>query len=148
GNAAPNRAILSLNTFFVEVVDIAFACLLLMSGYNVMVWRHLMMPSSTLMEILPRAVLIVAAVHFNVLFLGLFVDFENALTLGVLHIAGLTMLTNLIAGLFTFQNVSLLSFLLLVVLGILVVMLLIQMITRIALVAISLALTPLGLGCF
>ena len=147
-NDAQNRAIISLNNFFVEVVDIAFACMLLIAGYNVIVGRHLMMPSSTLMEILPRAVLIVAAVHFNLLFVGLFVDFENALTLDVIHIAGYSMLTNLIAGLLTFQNVGLLAFILIVVLGIMVLMLLIQMITRIALVAIGLALTPLGLGCF
>ena len=147
-NDAQNRAILALNSFFVEVVDIAFACLLLIGGYNVMVGRHLFLPFSTIMEVLPRAALVMAAVHFNVLFVSLFIDFENALSLAVIHIAGLNMLTNLIAGLFTFQSVTLLSFLLIVVLGIMAIMLLIQMVTRIALVALSLALTPLGLGCF
>ncbi len=145
---AQNRAILSLNTFFIAVVDLAFACLVLIAGYNVMVGRHLLMSSSTLMEILPRGVLIVAAVHFNVFFASLFIAFENALTLDVIHIAGLTMLTNLIAGLFTFQNVGLLSFILILILGVMMIMLLIQMITRLALVAVSLALAPLGLGCF
>jgi uncharacterized membrane protein YgcG len=100
------------------------------------------------MEILPRAILVLLAVHFNVFFLGLFVDFENALSLAAMHIAGLQMLTNVIAGLFTFQNVSLLTFLLIVVLGVMAVLLLLQMIVRLALVAISLALAPLGLGCF
>jgi uncharacterized membrane protein YgcG len=100
------------------------------------------------MEILPRAVLVIAAVHFNIFFLSLFVDFENTLSLAVIHIAGLNMLTNLIAGLFTFQNVTLLTFLLIVVLGVMAIMLLIQQVTRIALVAVSLALAPLGLGCF
>jgi hypothetical protein len=146
-NDAQNRAILALNTFFIEVVDIALACLLLIAGYNVIVGRHLFIPFSTIMEVLPRAVLVIAAVHFNVFFLGLFVDFENALSLAVIHIAGITMLTNLIAGLFTFQSVSLLTFILIIVLAIMAIMLLIQMVVRIALVAISLALAPLGLGC-
>jgi uncharacterized membrane protein YgcG len=137
-----------LNSFFIEVVDIAFACLLLIAGYNVIIGRHLLIPFSTIMEILPRAVLVIAAVHFNIFFLSLFVDFENALSLAVINIAGLNMLTNLIAGLFTFQNVNLLTFILIVVLGVMAIMLLIQMVTRIALVAIGLALAPLGLGCF
>jgi hypothetical protein len=147
-NQAQNQAILSLNSFFIEVVDIAFACLLLIAGYNVIIGRHLLIPFSTIMEILPRAVLVIAAVHFNIFFLSLFVDFENALSLAVINIAGLNMLTNLIAGLFTFQNVNLLTFILIVVLGVMAIMLLIQMVTRIALVAIGLALAPLGLGCF
>jgi len=147
-NDAQNQAILSLNSFFIEVVDSAFACLLLIGGYNVIIGRHLLIQFSTIMEILPRAVLVIAAVHFNVFFLSLFVDFENALSLAVIHIAGLNMLTNLIAGLFTFQSVTLLTFILIIVLGIMTIMLLIQMVTRIALVALSLALAPLGLGCF
>ncbi|HEU5382843.1 MAG TPA: hypothetical protein VFV38_46135 [Ktedonobacteraceae bacterium] len=148
GNEAQNQAILSLNAFFVNVVDIAFACLILIAGYNVIIGRHLLIPSSTIMEILPRVVLVMVAVHFNIFFLSLFVDFENALSQAVIQIAGLDMLTNLIAGLFTAQDLGLLTFLLIVVLGVMAIMLLIQMVTRIALVALSLALAPLGLGCF
>ncbi|HET8846599.1 MAG TPA: hypothetical protein VFN35_34375, partial [Ktedonobacteraceae bacterium] len=147
-NEALNHAILSLNTFFIEVVDIAFAAFLLIGGYNVIVGRHLLLPFSTIMEILPRAVLVMLAVHFNVFFLSLFVNLENTLSLAVIHLAGFQMLTNLIAGLLTFQNVSLLSFVLIVVLAIMAVLLLLQMIVRLALVAIGLALAPLGLGCF
>ncbi len=147
-NDALNQAIVSLNTFGIEIVDIAFAALLLISGYNVIVGRHLAIPSSTIMEILPRAVLVILAVHFNTFFLGLFVDFENALSLAVIHAAGLSMLTDLIAGLLTFQHVSLLTFVLIVALGIMAILLLLQMIVRLALVAIGLALAPLGLGCF
>lgn len=147
-NDALNQAVLSLNTFGIEVVDIAFAALLLMSGYNVIIGRYLLLPFSSIMEILPRAVLVMLVVHFNMFFLGLFVDFENALSLTALHIAGLSMLTNLIAGQFTFQNVGLLTFLLVVILGVMAVLLLLQMIVRLALVAISLTLAPLGLGCF
>lgn len=145
---AQNQTIRSLNAFFVTVVDLAFACLLVIAGYNVIIGRHLLIPFSALMEILPRAVLVMIAVHFNLFFLSLFVAFENALSLAVFQFAGVQMLTNVIAGLFAFQDVSLLTFLLLVVLGILSLMLLLQMVTRIALVALSLVLAPLGLGCF
>jgi uncharacterized membrane protein YgcG len=147
-NEAQDQAMLTLNTLFIEVVDIAFAALLLVSGYNVIVGRHLLLPFSTLLEILPRAVLVLLAVHWNVFFLELFVTFENTLCLAVIHVVGLHLLTNLIAGLFTFQNVSLLTFVLVVVLGIMAVLLVLQMIVRLALVALSLTLAPLGLGCF
>ena len=147
-NDAQNSAIINLNNFFVKVVGIAFACVLLIAGYNVIVGRHLLMLSSTVMEILPRAVIVMAAVQFNLWFVTLFIQFENALTLDVIHVAGLNMLTNLIAGLFELQAVNLLTLLLLIVLAIMACMLLIQMITRIAIVAVALTLTPLGLGCF
>lgn len=146
-NAAQNSAIINLNNFFVKVVDIAFACLLLIAGYNVIVGRHLLMPSSTIMEILPRAVIVMAAVQFNLWFVTLFIQFENDLTLDVVHIASLNMLTNLIAGLFQLQTISVLMFVLLVVLAIMCCYLLIQMVARIAIVAVGAALTPLGLGC-
>ena len=147
-NDAQNQAIIALNGFCIKVVDLAFACLLILGGYNVMVGRHLSLPSSTVAEVFPRAVLVVMAVHFNLFFAGLFVSFENSLTLDVIHTAGLNMLTNLIAGHLLFQNVSLLAFLLVLILGIMTLILRVQMITRIALVALGLALAPLGLGCF
>lgn len=137
---AQNQAILALNTFGIGVVDAALACLLLIGGYNVIVGRHLGLPASGLLDVLPRAVLVAAAVHFNLLFAGLFLTFENRLTLEVIHLAGRNMLTNLLAGLLSFHGDTLLSFLLLVVLGVMVIMLFVQMITR-------LALAPLGLGC-
>ncbi len=145
---AQNQTIRSLNAFFVTVVDLAFACLLVIAGYNVLLGRHLLIPFSTLMEILPRAVLVMVAVHFNLFFLSLFIAFENALSLAVFQFVGAQMLTNVIAGLFAFQDVSLLTFLLIVVLGILSLLLFLQMVTRIALVALTLVLAPLGLGCF
>src|SRR4051812_48271333 len=43
-NAAADSAITNLNGFFVQVVDIAFACLLLIAGYNVIVGRYLLLP--------------------------------------------------------------------------------------------------------
>jgi uncharacterized membrane protein YgcG len=99
-------------------------------------------------EVLPRAVIVMAAVQFNLWFVTLFIQFENALTLGAIHIAGLDMLTNLIAGLFRLQSVNLLLLILLIVLAIMTCMLLVQMITRLSIVAVAIALTPLGLGCF
>lgn len=143
-----NKAIIALNSFFVEVVDLAFACLLIIAGYNAIVGRHLNLLHTSILEALPRAVLVVMAVHFNLLFVGLFIRFENALTLGVVHVTGFNTLTNLITGMFTSPAPGLIAFILLVVLGVMVMLLLVQMITRIALVAIGLAFTPLGLGCF
>lgn len=147
-NETADNAIINVNRFFVKVVDIAFASLLLIAGYNVMVGRHLLLPFSTIMEILPRAVIVMGAVQFNLWFVRLFLQLENALALDATHVAGINMLTNLIAGLFKSQPASLLTLILLVVLAFMTCLLLIQNIARIAIVALACALTPLGLCCF
>ncbi|MGH2480479.1 MAG: hypothetical protein ACRDHW_12560, partial [Ktedonobacteraceae bacterium] len=145
-----NPTILAINAVFIGVVDTALASLLVIGAYNAMLGSHLNLLRSSITELLPRAILVVGAVHFNLFFLGLFIDFENNLSLAVIHAASYTMLTNLIKGLFTGSSTigGLIAFVLLIVLGIMVLFLLVQMVTRLALVAISLALAPLGLGCF
>jgi hypothetical protein len=142
-----NQVILALNTLFIGVIDVALASMLVVGAYNVMVGHHLRMLHASFSELIPRTVLVMAAVHFNQTFVGLFIDFENQLSLAVFHIVGLAMLTNIVAGIFTSPLTGLLSFILMVVLAILVFLLLIQMIMRIALVALGVAMAPLGLGC-
>jgi hypothetical protein len=143
-----NTVILSLNSFFIEVVDLASTCLLVIAAYNAIVGRHLQMPRSSLLDALPRAVLVMVAVHFNVFFVSLFLTFENTLALAIVHVVGNQMLTHIIAGMFTdLAKLGVIVFVLFVVLGIMVILLLIQMVVRLALVALSVALAPLGLGC-
>ncbi len=142
-----NSTILTINTLLIGVVDTALASLLVIGAYNVMVGHHLNLLHSSVSELLPRVILMVGAVHFNVFFLRLFIDFENALAQAVIQSAGIGMLTNFIKGLFDNPLTGLITFVLIVVLGIMVLLLLIQMVTRIALVAVSLAIAPLGLAC-
>ncbi|MEO7019380.1 MAG: conjugal transfer protein TrbL family protein, partial [Ktedonobacteraceae bacterium] len=86
-------------------------------------------------------------VHFNQFFLANFINLENELALAVVHTVGLAMLTNILAGIFTNPFTGLLTFILEVVLGIMTILLLLQMIVRLALVAVCVATAPLGLGC-
>lgn len=139
--------LLTINNVLIGVMDATLVCLLVIGAYNAMVGHHLNMLHASLSELLPRAILVVGAVHFNQLFLADFIDFENALSLAIIHAVGLNMLTNIIAGIFTNPITAIIPFILMVVLAIMVILLLIQMITRLALVAVCVATAPLGLGC-
>lgn len=144
-----NQVILSINTALSGVVDAALASLLVIGAYTVVVGHHVQIPHAEASELIPRAILVVGAVHLNVFFLQMFIQFENALCLDIIHVASDAAITNTIQTLFT-QNVAgnVIAFVLLVILAIMVIFLLIQMIVRLALVALCLAVAPLGLGCF
>lgn len=143
-----NATVVALNTLFAGVIDAALACLLVIGGYTIVIGSHLSIPQSSLRELLPRAVLFVGAVHFNLQFLGLFLDLENTLNLAIIHATDTQVLTNAIASLLTLNpTAGLLLVILAIVLGIMAVLLLVQMIVRLALVDLLLALAPLGLGC-
>jgi len=143
-----NATVIALNQIFVGAVDAALACLLVIGGYTIIIGSHLRMPQASLSELLPRMVLVVGAVHFNLLFLGFFIDLENTLCLTVIHATDTEVLTNTIAKMLTFNpDAGLLLVILAIVLGILSIFLFIQMIARLALVDLLLVLGPLGLGC-
>lgn len=140
-------SVMALNRLFVETVDAAFACLLLIGGYTAIVGPHLQMRSSVA-ELLPRAILVFLAIQINLTFLGRFIDLENTLSLAVYTTAQVHNFANLLAGFLTFDpSTGLLVIIGTIVLLILGVALLIQMIARIALVAVLTAVAPLGLGC-
>jgi uncharacterized membrane protein YgcG len=143
-----NPTVIALNTLFAGVIDAALACLLVIGGYSILVGSHLSMPQSSLRELLPRVILVVAAVHFNPHFLGLLIDLENTLNRAVIHATDTQILTNTIASLLSLNpTAGLLLIILAIVLSIMTVLLLVQMIVCIALVDLLLALAPLGLGC-
>lgn len=144
-----NTTIVALNGVFVDAVDAALACLLLLGGYNVMVGQHLRLPQSSITELLPRAILVAFAVHFNLLFLGLFVDLENALCATVTAATSYQTFTNIITSFLSLSpTAGLLLVVLILVFFVLALLLLFQMTTRIALVAVLISVAPLGLACF
>ncbi|HEU5348596.1 MAG TPA: hypothetical protein VFU63_08285 [Ktedonobacterales bacterium] len=143
-----NTTIVTLNTVFVGVVSAALACLLVIGGYTILIGSHLRMPQASASELLARLVLVVGTVHFNLLFLGFFIDLENTLCQAVINATDTQVLTNTIANLLTFNpTTGLLLVILAILLGIMAVLLLVQMIARLATVDLLLALAPLGLGC-
>ncbi|HEU5381713.1 MAG TPA: conjugal transfer protein TrbL family protein [Ktedonobacteraceae bacterium] len=143
-----NATIITINQTLVHVVDIALACLLLIGGYNVILGHHVRIERSSITELLPRAILVTGAVHFNLLFLGLFIDFNNALCNTVIAAASAQTLTNIIGGFLSINPFAgMMLVLLIIVVAILLILLFAQMITRIALVALLTAVAPLALAC-
>ena len=145
-----NGLVKTFVAFSLGVVDAALAVLIVIAGYNVMIGRHIGARSHEMMELLPRIFLAVIAAHFSLTFVQWFIDLENALNLGVINFAAVSMLTNILVGLFkldVFQDGWLL-FVLLVVLAILDILVAWQMVLRLAFLTFLIALAPLGLLCF
>jgi len=135
---------------FLTVVDLALASLIVIGGYNVILGRELGLPHTGLAEFLTRLLLAFGAAHFSLYFLGLFIDLENALCGVATTLAGTSMLTNLIAGIFqgNLAGEGLLVWVLAFVLGVMAVLLGAQMVVRLALLWILLVLSGPGLACF
>jgi hypothetical protein len=143
-----NTMVVSINQALVHVVDVALACLLLVGGYNVILGHHMRIEHSSITELLPRAILVTCAVHFNLLFLGLFIDLNNALCNTVVTAASAETLTTIIGGFLSINPLAgLMLVVLILVVVIMLVLLLAQMLTRIALVALLIAVAPLALAC-
>ncbi len=145
-----NGTVLTWSNAFLAVVDLALASLIVVGGYNVIVGRELGLPHSQLAEFLPRLLLAFGAAHFSLYFLGLFIDLENALCGVATTLAGTSMLTNLIVGIFqgNLAGEGLLAWVLAFVLGVMAILLGAQMVVRLALLWILLVLSGPGLACF
>src|SRR5260370_33620 len=148
--AYQNGTVIAWSNGFLTVVDLALASLIVIGGYNVIVGRELGLPHAGLAEFLPRLLLAFGAAHFSLYFLGLFIDLENALCGVATTLAGTSMLTNLIAGIFqgNLAGEGLLAWVLAFVLGIMAILLGAQMVVRLALLWILLVLSGPGLACF
>ena len=138
--------VMTINAVFVAAVDTALATLLVIGAYNLMVGEQLSLPHASFGELVARIVLVVGVTHFNLYFLGEFIELENALALEVDHASGIAQLANLLAGLVTNPGMTLITFVLMIIISLFVLWLLGQMIVRIALVAVCTAVAPSGVG--
>ncbi len=145
-----NPTVLTWFSAFLTVVDLALASLIVIGGYNMIVGRELGLPHSGLAEFLPRLLLAFGAAHFSLYFLGLFIDLENALCSVATTLAGTSMLTTIISGIFqgNLPGAGLLAWVLAFVLGVMAILLGAQMVVRLALLWILLVLSGPGLACF
>src|SRR5260221_450318 len=145
-----NPTVITWSHGFLAVVDLALASLIVIGGYHVVMGRHLGLPHAELAEFLPRLLLAFGAAHFSLFFLGLFIDLENALCGVALNLAGTSMLTNLISGIFqgNLAGEGLLAWVLVFVLGVMAILLGAQMLVRLALLSVLLVLSGPGLACF
>lgn len=149
-NTYGNATVMTLSNGMLQVVDAALAVLIMVGGYNVMVGRQIGLRSSELAEFLPHLILAVLAAHFSLFFIQLFIDLENALCLSVIHLAGLSMLTNTIVAIFqgNLLGAGFLVFALALILAGIELLLAVQMIVRLALLNVLIILAPLALLCF
>ncbi len=149
-NTYNNAMVMTLSNNVLQVVDAALAVLIMVGGYNVMVGRQIGLRSSELAEFLPHLILAVLAAHFSLFFIQLFIDLENALCLSVIHLAGLSMLTNTIVALFrgNLLGAGLLIYALALILAGIELLLAVQMIVRLALLNVLIIVAPLALLCF
>ncbi len=145
-----NTTVIALWTGFLQVVDLALACMIVIGGYNAIVGRHLGMRSSELTQFLPRMILAVVAAHFSLYFIGLFIDLENALCTVATNLAGPSMLTNTIVSIFQgdLLGAGLLVWILALILGVMDILLGVQMVVRMALILVLIVLAGPGLACF
>lgn len=145
-----NATVITLWTGFLQVVDLALACLIVIGGYNAIVGGHIGMRSSELTQFLPRMILAVLAAHFSLYFIGLFIDLENALCSVATNLAGLSMLTDTIVTIFqgNLLGEGLLVWILALILGIMDILLGAQMVVRVALILVLIVLAGPALACF
>ncbi len=143
-----NAAVVALWKALMTVVEVALSCVIAVGGYNVMIAPYLGLPQSSIGAFVPRLLLAYAAAHFSLDFLGFFIEFENTVCHVVLHSVGLSVLTS------TMEEVldpaatgNLILFVLVLVMVILLLCLLGQMIVRIGMVALLLALAGPALLC-
>jgi hypothetical protein len=145
-----NATVMQFTAWSIAVADTAVALLIVIGGYNIMIARQIGVGSYGIMEFLPRIALAVMAANLSLSFIQFFIDLENALCLGVTDLLGLTFLTNTIVGIFqgNLVGAGLLVFVLAMVLGVLNIMLAGQMLLRLALLVLLIALAPLALLCW
>ena len=145
-----NATIAVFVNWSVGVVDAAVAVFVVLGGYNIMIARQIGASYHEVAEFIPRLALAVMAANLCLFFLQFFIDLENALCLEVSHLFALTVLTNTIIGIFNGNLLSggLLLFALAIVLGVMNLLLIWQMLVRLALLFVVIVLAPLGLLCF
>jgi hypothetical protein len=144
-----NPIVMQFTTWSIGVVNAAVAIFIIIAGYNIMIARQIGADHYELMEFLPRLALAVLAANFSLFFIRLFIDLENALNLDVIHLFSLTILTNTIVGIFhgNLLGAGLLTFVLVMVLGVMDLLVAWQMLLRLALLILLIVLAPLAFLC-
>ncbi len=144
-----NPIVMQFTTWSIGVVNAAVAIFIIIAGYNIMIARQIGADHYKLMEFLPRLALAVLAANFSLFFIRLFIDLENALNLDVIHLFSLTILTNTIVGIFhgNLLGAGLLTFVLVIVLGVMDLLVAWQMLLRLALLILLIVLAPLAFLC-
>ena len=131
------------------VVSAALAFIIIIGGFNLMLGRQMGTSVHDLSEFIPRVVLTFLAAIVSPLIMQAFISLNNVLCQGVMSLFTFTALTNILVNLLsTGFSDGWIIFLFLVVVGIMLLLLIGQMLARLAFAAFLSALGPLGLLCF
>jgi len=141
-----DATIVTLWRWAIGVVDAALAIFLILGGYTVMVRGR----TQEIIDVGLHLLFAVVAANFSLLFMQLFVEIENGLCDGVIHLQQLTILTNTITAVLqgNLLGSSLLLFVLGLVLGIMVLLIAWQMLVRMALLSALVVLAGPAMLCF
>ena len=143
-----SASVVTLWTWVVGVADAALALLTLWGGYNVIVRHALGARYASAMELLPRLALAALAANLSLLFSSFFVDFNNALCAGVgqVSLPGYSAMSAVTSAQSAAQDVA--GLLLALIYGIVGLLLVLQMLLRLALLDLLIVVAPLGLLCW
>ena len=146
GGSSLDATIVVLWNWAIGVVDVTLTIFLILGGYTIMLRSR----TQEVLDVGVRLLFALVAAHFSMLFMQVFIQIENGLCYGVIHLYQLTILKNTLTALL--QGNLLASSLILFVLGlVLCVMFLLivwQMLVRLALLSALVVLAGPAMLCF
>ena len=145
-NSPLDTTIMALWNWAIGVVDAAFTIFIILGGYSIMLRSR----TQEVLEVGVRLLFALVAAHFSLLFMQVFIQIENGLCDGILHLYQLTILTNTLTALLQ-GNVlasSLILFVLGLVLSIMFLLIVWQMLVRLALLSALVVLAGPAMLCF
>lgn len=128
----------SLYDFSRAIVNVALAVVVMWGGFNVIIKEHTRSPYHEAMELLPRVILAALAANLTIEFARMMIDINNALAAGVgdVHLPGYDQATPSQEGLALIFTA--------VAYGIVAILLVFQMLMRLALLAMLIVLGPIA----
>ena len=146
GGSSLDATIVVLWNWAIGVVDAALTIFLILGGYSIMLRGR----TQEMIDVGLNLLFAVVAAHFSLLFMQVFIQIENALCDGIIHLYQLTILTNTLTALLqgNLLGSSLLLFVLGLVLCIMFLLIVWQMLVRLALLAALAVLAGPAMLCF
>jgi hypothetical protein len=140
-----HAVVIHMYDWLLDVVDAAMGLFLIIGGYNYLFGQY-----RSFRELAPRLVLAAIAAHASLYFLGQFIEMQNALCWGIQQALLTAGIGNLKLPWGAINIVTAPEYVVLVYLIelLVAVLLIVQMLTRIALLDLLIVLSPVGLMCF
>ena len=141
-----DATIMALWNWAIGVVDAAITIFLILGGYTIMIRSR----TQEVLEVGVRLLFALVAAHFSLLFMQVFIQLENGLCDGIMHLYQLTILTTTLAALLqgNLLTSSLILFVLGLVLCVMFFLIVWQMLVRLALLSALIVLAGPAMLCF